>query len=56
MRAGVKRGGWDVSLFGDNVLNSTTSLFRYRDTTTTYAFRDLTFRPLTIGLTAEYKF
>ena len=56
MRVGAKWGGWDVSLFGDNLLNSTTSLFRYRDNTTTYAFRDITFRPLTMGLTAEYKF
>ncbi|HLY58011.1 MAG TPA: TonB-dependent receptor [Stellaceae bacterium] len=56
LRIGAKWDTWDVSLFADNLLNSDTSLFRYRDSSTTYAFRDLTFRPLTMGLTAEYKF
>ena len=56
MRAGVKRGGWDVSLFIDNVLNAHPSLFRYRDTITTNYFRDTTFRPLTAGITAQYDF
>jgi hypothetical protein len=56
MRIGAKWDTWDVSLFADNLLNSNTSLFRYRDSPTTSAFRDYTFRPLTAGVTAEYKF
>jgi outer membrane receptor protein involved in Fe transport len=55
-RLGVKRGAWDVELYGDNLLNADPSLFRYRDTPTTYDYRDTTFRPLTIGLQAEMKF
>jgi outer membrane receptor protein involved in Fe transport len=56
LRTGARRDGWDVSLYVDNLLNSNTSLFRFRDTPSTYGFRDTTFRPLTAGLTAEYKF
>jgi outer membrane receptor protein involved in Fe transport len=55
-RAGIRREGWDIAIFGENLLNSDTSLFRFRDTPSTYAFRDTTFRPLTFGVSAEYKF
>jgi iron complex outermembrane recepter protein len=56
VRAGAKRGGWDVSLFIDNLLNSHTSLYRYQDTIYSPGLRDITFRPLTVGLTAIKKF
>jgi outer membrane receptor protein involved in Fe transport len=56
LRSGWKRAGWDVSLFIDNVLNVHTSLYRYQDTVNSPGLRDITFRPLTVGLTAIKKF
>jgi hypothetical protein len=56
LRAGWKRAGWDISLFIDNVLNSRTSLFRYQDVVYSPGLRDLTYRPITVGLTAIKKF
>ena len=56
MRVGAKREGWDVSVSVDNLLNSDTSLLRYHETNASPAFRDSTFRPLTVGLNAQYKF
>jgi len=55
-RVGVKQGPWDVSGFIDNLLNSQTSTYRYQDTEFSPDLRDLTFRPITVGVTAEYKF
>ncbi len=55
-RVGLKRDGWDVAGFIDNLLNSRTSLYRYQDTEFSPGLRDLTFRPITVGMTAEYKF
>jgi outer membrane receptor protein involved in Fe transport len=56
VRAGAKKGGWDVSLFIDNVLNTHVSLYRYEDTVSSPGLRDQTFRPLTVGITAIKKF
>jgi len=56
LRAGWKRSGWDISLFIDNVLNSRTSLYRYQDTVNSPGLRDLTYRPLTTGITVTDKF
>jgi outer membrane receptor protein involved in Fe transport len=56
VRAGAKRGGWDVSMYIDNVLNSSVSLYRYQDTIYSPGLRDVTFRPLTVGITAIKKF
>jgi len=56
LRAGVTQDGWDVSAFIDNLLNSRTSLYRYQDTVNSPGLRDITYRPLTIGLTAAYKY
>ncbi|HEX4505773.1 MAG TPA: hypothetical protein VH722_08575, partial [Alphaproteobacteria bacterium] len=56
MRLGAKRGPWDVSGFIDNVLNSNTSTYRYQDTENSPGLRDLTFRPITLGVTAQYNF
>jgi outer membrane receptor protein involved in Fe transport len=56
LRAGWKRAGWDVSLFIDNVLNSHVSLYRYEDVVGSPGLRDITYRPLTVGITAIKKF
>ncbi len=56
LRAGWKRQGWDISAFIDNVLNSRTSLYRYQDVVGSPGLRDITYRPLTIGITAIKKF
>lgn len=56
LRAGWKRAGWDVSLFADNVLNSHVSLYRYEDVVGSPGLRDVTYRPLTVGITAIKKF
>jgi iron complex outermembrane recepter protein len=52
LRSGVIHHGWDVSAFINNVLNSRTSLYRYQDTVNSPGLRDITFRPLTVGITA----
>ena len=56
MRVGAKQGPWDVSGFIDNVLNSSTSTYRYQDTDNSPGLRNLTFRPITLGVTAQYNF
>jgi outer membrane receptor protein involved in Fe transport len=56
LRAGWRRHGWDVSLFINNALNSRPSLYRYEDVLGSPGLRDITFRPLTVGLTAIQKF
>jgi iron complex outermembrane recepter protein len=56
MRVGANRDGWNVSAYVNNLLDSRTSLYRYQDTNVSPGLRDLTFRPITVGLTAEYKF
>jgi iron complex outermembrane recepter protein len=55
-RIGATRDGWDVSAYINNLLDSRTSLYRYQDTAVSPGLRDLTFRPITIGLTVDYKF
>ena len=56
LRAGWKRDGWDISGFINNVLNSRTSLYRYQDVVGSPGLRDLTYRPITVGITAIRKF
>jgi outer membrane receptor protein involved in Fe transport len=56
LRAGWKRQGWDVSVFIDNVTNTHVSLYRYEDVVGSPGLRDITFRPLTAGITAIKKF
>ncbi len=55
-RVGYKRKQMDVSLFVNNLLNSTPALSKYQG----YSISDLitytTFRPRTLGLTATYDF
>jgi iron complex outermembrane receptor protein len=56
LRTGIAWSKLDISLFVNNVLNSHPALGRYQDTFTTRLFTDTTFRPLTGGVTAEYRF
>ena len=60
LRAGLKRSGFDVSVFANNVLDSRPKLSAYQDvgspTGGTPLFFVTTFRPRTIGLTATYRY
>jgi iron complex outermembrane receptor protein len=65
LRVGTQMDRWALSLFADNVLNSHTitnsnhQVISYDDSGATLAtplYRAITFRPLTIGLTAVFKF
>jgi len=55
-RGGVRFGGLDLSLFADNVTNSSPELLRYHETNLSPVYRGRTLRPRTIGLTAIYGF
>ena len=55
-RGGVRFGGLDLSLFADNVTNSSAELLRYHETNASSVYRGRTLRPRTIGLTAVYGF
>jgi outer membrane receptor protein involved in Fe transport len=56
LRAGVRiDGGFDVSLFATNVLNDAPAYGRNRDSLTTFNYRAVTVRPLTVGLTATFR-
>lgn len=58
LRAGVKWGGWDVSLFSQNLFNSQPKLSRQLDGVPGASPLYLigTFRPRTIGVTALYRY
>jgi outer membrane receptor protein involved in Fe transport len=65
LRVGTQIDRWALSLFADNLLNSHTitnsnhQVISYDDSGATLAtplYRDITFRPLTIGVTAVFKF
>jgi outer membrane receptor protein involved in Fe transport len=55
-RIGFKTDVWDASLYGNNLANERTSLFRYETTTTTGDLKDTRMRPLTVGISAKYRF
>jgi iron complex outermembrane recepter protein len=55
-RAGLRWGGFDISLFGQNILNTHPLLFTAHDLITSPLYFDLTWRPATAGLTMEYRF
>ena len=55
-RLGMRFGGWDVSLYGTNLLDAHPELQRYRDTTTTFLYRGLTLTPTTVGVTGVYRY
>ena len=58
LRAGVKFGGWDVSLFSQNLFNSQPKLTRQLDGIPGASPLYLvgTFRPRTVGVTALYRY
>ncbi len=55
-RLGTRFGGWDVSLYGTNLLNQHPELQRYRDNTTTSLYRGFTLTPMTVGVTGVYRY
>jgi len=55
LRAGLRWGGFDLSLFGQNLTDSHPVLTHSEDTTTSGLFYDHTIRPRTIGITATYR-
>ena len=56
MRGGVRFGALDLSLFADNVTNSSPEILRYHETNASPVFRGRTLHPRTVGLTAVYGF
>lgn len=55
-RIGVRHAGVDVSLFVDNLLNSTDLLSIARQVRNTDLYREIAFRPRTVGLTVSGRF
>jgi iron complex outermembrane recepter protein len=55
MRAGIRFGDLDLSLFVNNMLNAHPSLGLVHSTSTDPNLRTTTFRPRTIGLTATFR-
>ncbi len=55
-RVGARFGGFDLSLFADNLTNAHPELLRYHETTASTVYRARTLRPRTVGLTASYAF
>jgi outer membrane receptor protein involved in Fe transport len=56
LRAGLRWSGFDVSLFGNNLLDTHPLLFSSHDTITSPLYYDHTWRPRTLGLTATYRY
>jgi outer membrane receptor protein involved in Fe transport len=56
MRGGVRWDRYDISLFINNVTNTHPELTRYSEVIGNPVHRDFTFRPLTVGLTAAYRY
>ncbi len=56
LRGGLRWSGYDVSLFIDNVTNAHPNLTRYSEVLGNPVHRDFTFRPLTVGVTAAYRY
>jgi outer membrane receptor protein involved in Fe transport len=56
LRGGVRWSGYDVSLFVDNLTNAHPDLTRYSEVIGNPVHRDFTFRPLTVGVTAAYRY
>lgn len=55
-RIGVRISDFDLSLFANNITNSTKRLSRNHDTVGNPVFFDTTYQPRTIGLTAAYRY
>jgi outer membrane receptor protein involved in Fe transport len=56
MRAGIKWSGFDVSLFGNNLLNTHPLLFSSHDTLVSPLYFDHTWRPRTVGVNLGYRY
>jgi iron complex outermembrane recepter protein len=56
LRAGIAWSSFDVALFVNNLTNTHPALGRYQDTVYSQLFTNTTFRPLTAGVTASYRF
>ena len=56
LRGGLRWSGYDVSLFVDNLTNAHPNLTRYSEVIGNPVHRDFTFRPLTVGVTAAYRY
>jgi iron complex outermembrane recepter protein len=55
-RIGTRFRGLDLSLFGNNLLNSHPLLYRAHDLVSSPLFYDYTWRPRTVGVTAAYHY
>jgi outer membrane receptor protein involved in Fe transport len=55
LRAGVRLGDLDISLFANNVLNDNSLLSFGHDNSGSGFYRSTTFRPRTIGITATFR-
>ena len=55
-RAGLTRGRWELSAYVNNLLNSGTLLNRFHDIPGEGLYRNVTFRPRTLGVSATYRF
>ncbi len=55
LRAGLRWGGTDLSLFAQNLTDSHPVLTHTRDTNTSDLFYDHTIRPRTLGITVTYR-
>jgi hypothetical protein len=53
MAMGLDYGRWEISLYGKNITNNTTIIQRPEINT---VFEGYTVRPVTVGLTARYRF
>jgi outer membrane receptor protein involved in Fe transport len=56
LRAGIQRSGADVALVVYNALNAHPALQRYNGIITSTLYTNYTFRPLTLGVSASYRF
>jgi outer membrane receptor protein involved in Fe transport len=56
IRAGLRFKGYDVSMFVNNLLDSSPALSRYHLLVTSPVFTEVTLQPRTIGLTGTYRF
>jgi outer membrane receptor protein involved in Fe transport len=56
LRSGIAWGRYDISLFIDNLTNAHPELTRYSEVIGNPVHRDFTFRPLTGGVTAAYRY
>ncbi len=56
LRAGVRYGGVDLSLFADNLTNSSDLLSRNHDGVGGSLYYDQSYRPRTIGMTAQFHY